>query len=172
MLAPVHAECRMPNAECRWKLRGINEYIFQLGGGPHTAASGNHPHRIYGYDTLTCIHIYRVRESRLALNDCPRLSCDIYFIGVSLPSSMMIYNCCPVGYNYYNYRFFVRLSQRPLDADPAGPRFSRSIPLCTGSTPSSFVRFLLPSVLLHAPLGPFLTFRLSSHLPESRQDTP
>lgn len=30
-----------------------------------------------------------------------------YFIGVSVPSSILIYNCCQVGYNYYNYRFFV-----------------------------------------------------------------
>lgn len=42
------------------------------------------------------------------VNGCPRY--DIYFIGVSLPSSMIIYNCCPraLDCNYYNYRFFVR----------------------------------------------------------------
>lgn len=39
------------------------------------------------------------------VNACSRY--DIYFIGVSLPSSMMIYNCCSLGCNYYNYRFFV-----------------------------------------------------------------
>lgn len=41
-------------------------------------------------------------------NGCPRY--DIYFIDISLPSSMIIYNCCPRApdCNYYNYRFFVR----------------------------------------------------------------
>jgi len=48
----------------------------------------------------------RNASARLDVNGCPR--CDIYFIGVSLPSSMMIYNCCPLRCNYYNYRFFVR----------------------------------------------------------------
>lgn len=107
-----------PNAECRWKLRGINEYIFQLGGGPHSDPSGRRPD-------------IRLRP---ALNDCPELSYDIYFIGVSLPSSMMIYNCCRLDYNYYNYRFFVGLS-------PGRP-----------STPNRLAAVLLaPSLFVPAP---------------------
>lgn len=74
----------------------------------------------------------------------------------------MIYNCCPVDCNYYNYRFFVGLSHPSLEPEPAAS--FRSIPFRTGSTP--LILRLLFSFLLLLPTSrvspllstPFLLF--------------
>lgn len=71
------------------------------------------------------------------VNACPRY--DIYFIGVSLPSSMMIYNCCSLGCNYYNYRFFVRGPRNRAPAWPGPGRPLRSIPLDAAPPLWSFI---------------------------------
>lgn len=90
----------------------------------------------------------RIRVQRdPMLNGCPRY--DIYFIGVSLPSSMIIYNCVrararsyTADCNYNNYRFFVRA---PLGIGSWPGRPLRSIPLDAAPPLWSFVfRALLP----------------------------
>lgn len=151
----------MLNVECRWKYREErNEYIFQLGGRrPNEHGDG-----------------YRVRVPRPDLNDCLpppplQLSYDIYFIGVSLPSSMMIYNCWSLGCNYYNYRFFVGLSHPSVSRTRTGRFFSLHPLSFSGSTPLIlrllFSSFLLPatsrvspllsSLLLSSPLHSFFS---------------
>jgi len=89
--------------------------------------------------------------TRPNVNGCPRY--DIYFIGVSLPSSMMIYNCCRLNCNYYNYRFFIRESSVSLGTGPDPDALFAPSPC--DSTP----------LILPFPLGTFLRsrslFRLS-----------
>ena len=75
---------------------------------------------VYPVGGLTRVRVHQRPADR---NDCSKLSYDIYFIGVSLPSSMMIYNCWPHGCNYYNYRFFVGLSH-PVSRARTGRFFS------------------------------------------------
>lgn len=58
---------RMPNAECRWKLQRINEYIFQLGGG---LAEWTHP---VGYKCC-----WPILAIRFEMFEGPKLSFDIY----------------------------------------------------------------------------------------------
>ena len=130
---------RTSNVECRWKYRvERNEYIFQLNG-----------RRPNGHgDGYACT----IRIPRPDLNDCPpppELSYDIYFIGVSLPSSMMIYNCWSLGCNYYNYRFFDGLSHPSVSRTRTGRFFSLHPLSFSDSTPLIlrllFSSFLLPS---------------------------
>lgn len=133
------------NVECRMSMER-NEYIFQLGGRrPNEHGDG-----------------YRVRVPRPDLNDCLplppplQLSYDIYFIGVSLPSSMMIYNCWSLGCNYYNYRFFVGLSHPSVSRTRTGRFFSLHPLSFSGSTPLIlrllFSSFLLPATSRVSPL--------------------
>lgn len=89
------------------------------------------------------------------VNACSRY--DIYFIGVSLPSSMMIYNCCSLGCNYYNYRFFVW----PLGT---GPRLGPGPDALFAPSPSMRLHpFGPPSLgpLVPVPVCAFLPLSLS-----------
>lgn len=104
------------------------------------------------------------------VNVCPRY--DIYFIGVSLPSSMMIYNCCSLGCNYYNYRFFVRgpRNRAPAWPGPGPGRPLRSIPLDAAPPLWSFIsRVPRPPFPLYAslPLSLFPSVSLLSSLSRS-----
>lgn len=114
------------------------------------------------YTTVQCIRTYsvggriHVHAPRRDLGVCSKLSYDIYFIGVSLPSSMMIYNCCPLNCNYYNYRFFVGLSHPSFEPEPAAS--FRSIPFRTSSTPL-VLRLLFSRLflLVTSHVSPFLS---------------
>lgn len=110
----------------------------------------------------TCAR-YGYRDPILTTALSPQLSYDIYFIGVSLPSSMMIYNCWSLGCNYYNYRFFVGLSHPSVSRTRTGRFFSLHPLSFSGSTPLIlhllFSFFLLPSSRVSPLLSfPFLFF--------------
>lgn len=141
---------RLHAAECRWKLHGNKPSAF---------FNRRRKHRAHPAGAHTC-------AMRLNVNGCPRY--DIYFIDVSLPSSMIIYNCCPraPNCNYYNYIFFVRALSESGPGPGPGPGCPlRSIPLDAAPPLWSFVsRGLLPFPL-HTFLS--LSFRLSLDLAPS-----
>lgn len=61
---------------------------------------------------------------------------------------MMIYNCCPLGYNYYNYRFFVRILSHSFSLG-TGPGLTWLHPPQRGSTPLRSVVSSLPFPFVH-----------------------